>query len=257
VSPIYTRPIREQAEHDRVIRQLQIRYKRKHEVAINPGAERNQAVMVGNFECFPDLVLYSTDRSRKLEGTVEVETGESVHLMEARAEWGVFSKLKVPFHLYVPPQSIESARRMCEEQQFPVAEIWTYHMALDQVRFTQVYRSPNAPKPSPTPAPRAAVRAKPASKATPEARPESKAATSAAKVTRPAPNKAVSPVKTAVKSAAKAVVKAVVKAVKPAKAESKAARAVDRVAARPMAKSVAKSKPVKPAARAVPAKKRR
>ncbi len=36
MSPIYTRPIREQAEHDRVIRQLQVRYKRKHEVAINP-----------------------------------------------------------------------------------------------------------------------------------------------------------------------------------------------------------------------------
>ncbi len=154
MSPIYTRPIREQAEHDRVIRQLQVRYKRKHEVAINPGPERNQAVMVGDLECFPDLVLYSTDRSRKLEGTVEVETGESVHLLEARAEWGVFSKLKVPFHLYVPPQSIESAKRMCEEQQFPVAEIWTYHMALDQVRFTQVYRSPNAPKPAPGPTPK-------------------------------------------------------------------------------------------------------
>ena len=154
MSPIYTRPIREQAEHDRVIRQLQVRYKRKHEVAINPGPERNQAVMVGDLECFPDLVLYSTDRSRKLEGTVEVETGESVHLLEARAEWAVFSRLKVPFHLYVPPQSIESAKRMCEEQQVPVAEIWTYHMALDQVRFTQVYRSPNAPKPAPGPTPR-------------------------------------------------------------------------------------------------------
>ena len=68
MSPIYTRPIREQAEHDRVIRQLQARYKRKHEVAINPGAERNQAVMVGDLECFPDLVLYSTDREPETRG---------------------------------------------------------------------------------------------------------------------------------------------------------------------------------------------
>ena len=69
--------------------------------------------------------------------------------LEALAEWGVFSKLKAPFYLYVPPQSIDSARRICDEQRFPVAEIWTYHLSLDQVRFTQVYRSPNAPKPAP------------------------------------------------------------------------------------------------------------
>ena len=246
MSPIYTRPIREQAEHDRVIRQLQIRYKRKHEVAINPGAERNQAVMVGDFECFPDLVLYSTDRSRKIEGTVEVETGESVHLLEARAEWGVFSKLKAPFHLYVPPQSIESARRMCEEQQFPVAEIWTYHMALDQVRFTQVYRSPNAPKPSAAPSPKAAAaKAKPAAKSKPAAKPEPSAA-------KPAAHKSV-PVKS--------TVKAVVKTVKPAKPEPKAVKTVTKAkvkpTVRPTVKSAATSKPVKPAAKAVPAKKRR
>ena len=147
MSPILTRPIREQLEHDRIIRQLQARYKRKHEVAINPGQEQNQSVMVGDLAVYPDLLLYSTERSKRLEGTVEVETGESVNQLEALAEWGVFSKLKAPFYLYVPPQCIDSARRICDEHKFPVAEIWTYHLALDQVRFTQVYRSPNAPKP--------------------------------------------------------------------------------------------------------------
>jgi hypothetical protein len=146
VSPILTRPIREQLEHDRIIRQLQARYKRKHEVVINPGPEQNHAVMVGELAVYPDLLLYSQERGRRLEGTIEVETGESVNQLEALAEWGVFSKLKAPFYLYVPPQAIDSARRICEEQQFPVAEIWTYHLSLDQVRFTQVYRSPNAPK---------------------------------------------------------------------------------------------------------------
>jgi hypothetical protein len=148
VSPILTRPIREQLEHDRIIRQLQARYKRKHEGAINPGQEQNQSVMVGELAVFPDLLLYSQEKSKRLEGTVEVETGESVNQLEALAEWGVFSKLKAPFYLYVPPQGIDSARRICDEHKFPVAEIWTYHLALDQVRFTQVYRSPNAPKPA-------------------------------------------------------------------------------------------------------------
>ena len=59
MSPILTRPIREQLEHDRVIRQLQARYKRKHEVVINPGPEQNQSVMVGELAVYPDLLLYS------------------------------------------------------------------------------------------------------------------------------------------------------------------------------------------------------
>ncbi len=89
MSPILTRPVREQLEHDRVIRLLQARYKRKHDVVMNPGPEQNQSVMVGELAVFPDLLLYSTEKNRKLEGTVEVETGESVNQLEALAEWGV------------------------------------------------------------------------------------------------------------------------------------------------------------------------
>jgi hypothetical protein len=148
VSPILTRPIREQLEHDRIIRQLQARYKRKHDVAINPGSEQNEGVKVGELNVYPDLVLFSQNRGRRLEGTVEVETGESVHLLEARAEWGVFTRLAVPFHLYVPPQALETARRLCQEHGFDVAEIWTYHPAMDQVRFTQVYRAPTPVRPA-------------------------------------------------------------------------------------------------------------
>jgi hypothetical protein len=172
VSPILTRPIREQLEHDRIIRQLQARYKRKHDVAINPGPEQNEAVKVGELSVYPDLILFSQGRGRKLEGTVEVETSESVHLLEARAEWGVFTKLGVPLHLYVPPQSLETARRLCQEHGFEVGEIWTYHQAMDQVRFTQVYRAP-APAPVRAAAPRPASKP-PVSKAktrAPAARP--------------------------------------------------------------------------------------
>ena len=102
MSPILTRPVREQLEHDRVIRQLQGKYKRKTDVVINPGNEQNQSITVGELVVFPDLLVFA-EGSRRLLVTVEVETGESVNAIEARAEWGVYSKLKVPLHLYVPP----------------------------------------------------------------------------------------------------------------------------------------------------------
>lgn len=180
MSPILTRPIREQLEHDRIIRQLQPRYKRRHDVAINPGPEQNQSVTVGDLAVYPDLVLFSTARGRKLEGTVEVETAESVNALEALAEWGVFSRLKVPFHLYVPPQSLDTARRLCEEHGFNVAEIWTYHLGMDQIRFTQVYRAPSAPPVKAAPAP------KPSANGARKAPSRAKSAASSARTAKPA-----------------------------------------------------------------------
>ena len=144
MSPILTRPVREQLEHDRVIRLLQARYKRKNEVIINPGNEQNQSVTVEKLVVYPDLLLLA-EGGKKLLGTIEVETGESVNALEARAEWGVFCKLKVPLHLYVPPTSVDTARRLCAEYHIPVAEIWTFHTTFDQVRFTMIHRSPDAP----------------------------------------------------------------------------------------------------------------
>jgi hypothetical protein len=144
VSPILTRPVREQLEHDRVIRQLQARYKRKNEVIINPGNEQNQSITVGELVVYPDLLLFA-EGGRRLLATVEVETGESVNAIEARAEWGVYSKLKVPLHLYVPPACVDAAKRLCAEYQIVVAELWTYTTQFDQVRFNMVHRDAEAP----------------------------------------------------------------------------------------------------------------
>jgi hypothetical protein len=138
------RPVREQFEHDRVIRVLQARYKRKYEVAINPGMEQNASVEVGTIAMYPDLLLFSQERGRRLQGTIEVETGESINTLEAMAEWAQFSRLRAPFFLYVPPNSVDSVRRLCAEHQVQAAEIWTYHTAVDQVRFTMVHRAPEA-----------------------------------------------------------------------------------------------------------------
>src|SRR5690606_30776499 len=64
LSPILVRPVREQLEHDRVIRLLQAKYKRKFDVAINPGNEQITPVSVGSSPWYPDLVLQSTERGR-------------------------------------------------------------------------------------------------------------------------------------------------------------------------------------------------
>jgi len=191
VSPIFVRPVREQLEHDRVIRLLQARWRRRYQVGINPGAEQNAAVGSGPAALYPDLVLSALERGRRLEGVVEVETSESVHNLEALAQWVPFARLRVPFHLYVPTTCIDAARRLCAEHSIPVAEIWSYCMIGDQMRFAIVHRAPVAtrparrrpaaaparrrPAPSAKPRPKSAAR-RPAAKAPKRARPKKPAA---------------------------------------------------------------------------------
>ena len=115
MSPILVRPVREQLEHDRIIRLLQAKFKRKFEAGINPGAEQNVPAGPAPAAMFPDVVLQSPDRGRKLQAVIEVETGESVNHLEALAEWGHFSKARAPFHLYVPAGMVDVARRLCED----------------------------------------------------------------------------------------------------------------------------------------------
>jgi hypothetical protein len=168
LSPILVRPVREQLEHDRVIRLLQAKYKRKFEVGINPGNEQAVPVGTGPAAWFPDLVLQSAERSRKLLGVVEVETAESVNNLEAMSQWAAFSRLRAEFHLYVPQSMIDPARRLCADLQISVSEIWMYHMLGDQMRFTLVQRSAAAEakaRPAATPA----ARPRPAATARPEA----------------------------------------------------------------------------------------
>jgi hypothetical protein len=76
---------------------------------------------------------------------------------------------------------VDVARRLCEDNQIHVNEIWSFHMVGDEVRFTLVHRSREA-----APQARAAVsvRRKPAA-------PLRKRATRSAKpVSRPKPKKA-------------------------------------------------------------------
>ena len=208
MSPILVRPVREQLEHDRVIRLLQAIYKRKFEVAINPGHEQTMPVGTGPSPWFPDLVLQSQQRGRKLQGVVEVETAESVNHLEAMSQWAAFSKLRTPFHLYVPSGSVDTARRLCNDLQIQVAEFWAYNWLGDQMRFTLVQRSAaaeararaataaNAARP---------VSVKPAAK--PAVKPALKAA-ARAPAAKPAARKTAAPRKQAARSASASRAKA-------------------------------------------------
>jgi hypothetical protein len=152
LSPILVRPVREQLEHDRVIRQLQAKFRRKYEAVINPGSEQNAAVGSGNTAMYPDVVLLSPDRGRKLQGVIEVETGESVNHLEALSQWAHLSRARAPFQLYVPAGMVDVARRLCEDNNIHVSEIWSFHPVGDQMRFTMVHRNKEAPSPPKKPA---------------------------------------------------------------------------------------------------------
>ena len=144
MSPILVRPVREQLEHDRVIRLLQTKFRRRFDVGINPGAEQNSPVGAGVSAVYPDVVLVSQDRGRKVMAVIEVETVESVNNLEAMAEWIPFGRLKSPFHLYVPAAMVDVARRLCSDSNIPVAEIHTYHWIGDEMRFLPIYKAPVA-----------------------------------------------------------------------------------------------------------------
>jgi hypothetical protein len=180
LSPILVRPVREQLEHDRVIRLLQAKYKRKSEVAINPGSLQTMPVGTGTSAWYPDLVLYANEKSRKVIGVVEVETAESVNNLEAMSQWAAFSRLRIPFHLYIPASYVDVARRLCQDLQITPPEIWTYQPIGEQIRFAMVQRGAHGePKGRPAAAApkQAAARPRPAR---PAARPARRAAAPAA-----------------------------------------------------------------------------
>ena len=175
MSPILVRPVREQLEHDRIIRQLQAKFRRKYEVGINPGAEQNVPVAAAPLTLYPDVVLQAQDRGRKVQCVVEVETGESVNHLEALAEWAHLARARAPFHLYVPAGMVDVARRLCEDNQIAVNEIWSYHSIGDQVRFALVHRSREAPaKAAPSKKPAATSKKAPKAKAKSKPKPKPK-----------------------------------------------------------------------------------
>ena len=141
MSPILVRPVREQLEHDRVIRLLQVKLKKRQDVVTNIGNDQTVPVKIGQVQIYPDLVLTAADRGKKLLGTVEVETAESVNHLEAMAQWAHLGRARAPFHLYVPSNCVDIARRLASENHVNVAELWSFHTIGDQTRFTLVHKA--------------------------------------------------------------------------------------------------------------------
>ncbi len=208
MTPILVRPVREQLEHDRVIRLLQQRWRRRYLATVNQGSETTASVVHGDMTLYPDVVLAPLGKPNKPEIVVEVETGESVNHLEAMAQWTRLGRLKAAFHLYLPAGSADRARRLCTDYHIDVDEIWTYHLVGDQMRFTPVYKAPQTGRPArrpdadKKPAPRVAEKprkpaAKPATRK-PAARKPAKARASKPVAARTARSK-----KTAVRQAAR------------------------------------------------------
>ncbi len=208
MSPIFVRPVREQLEHDRLIRFLQAKYKRKFEAAINVGDEQVAPLKIGATTFFPDLVLTA---GKKLAGVVEVESGESVNNLEAMAEWVHYARARVPFHLYVPVPAYDAARRLAEANHVSVAELWTYRPTADGFDLVRMLHDASAapvvaPEPvTKTPPAKPPVKpaaAKPAATKTAAKKPAPKPATAAKPAKKPAA-KAKPAAKPAVKKTAK------------------------------------------------------
>ena len=144
MSPILLRPIREQIEHDRVVRQLYARWRRRYVVAINPDREEEASVRVRGRILYPDVVLTNTEGVRRPHAVVEVETTESVNHLEAMSQWAPLAKARGAFYLYVPAGLSDVALRLCDSNGINVAEIWTYYAIGKQVRFSLSYRSKRA-----------------------------------------------------------------------------------------------------------------
>ncbi len=185
MSPILVRPVREQLEHDRVIRLLQAKFRRRFDVAINPGSEQNSAVGGGVSPIYPDVVLASPDRGRKVQTVIEVETVESVNNLEALAEWVPLGRLRTSFHLYVPAAMVDVAKRLCTDGNIPVAEIHSYHWIGDEMRFLPAYKAPADGRPASAKGAARPAPAKAAAKSAPAKAP-ARHAKSASKVSKPA-----------------------------------------------------------------------
>jgi hypothetical protein len=234
VTPIFVRPVREQLEHDRLIRFLLAKFKakRKFDVLANVGDERQAPIKVGNNTYFPDLILLD---GKKVAALVEVETSESTNNLEAMAQWTHFSRARVPFHLYVPVLAVDAARRLCDANHVMATEIWSYRPVNDQFDLVRVHLDPDAvrasskgskaasvpvvlPPPKPVPPPPAPVVVTPKAPVSGAAasKPQVKAGSPKTQAAKPAPAKPV-PMKPALKAkpAAKAAAASKAKASKP------------------------------------------
>ena len=161
VSPILVRPVREQLEHDRIIRLLQAKFRRKYEAGMNPGrAERCRSGRARRPLSRPRAAVAGPRPQAAGRGR-----GRDRRVGQPPRSAGAVGAFRRScarrFISTCPAGMVDVARRLCEDNQIHVAEIWSYHVVGDEVRFTLVHRSREAPRRSRA-VRREAGRAKPA-----------------------------------------------------------------------------------------------
>lgn len=130
----------EQARHDRALQDIARAYLRYERIVLtNPDGQRN--VAVGRM--YPDLVIKErvppaeARREPRVLLIGEVETPSSVNEEEV-AQWRAYSRLGLPFVLFVPHASLEAARRLLEQGQVQVTELVGYRYVDGRIALTRL-----------------------------------------------------------------------------------------------------------------------
>ena len=143
MSPILVRPVREQLEHDRVIRLLQVKLKRKHEVIANIGEDQSTSVKIGQLQIYPgpradDRGPRPQADGHRRSGNVGVGQPPGGAVPVGAPRPGAGSLLSI-----CAAGSVDIARRLATENHVHVSEIWSFHTIGDQTHFRLVHRTPD------------------------------------------------------------------------------------------------------------------
>ena len=97
--------------HDRVIDEIQkVLNQLNYDIYTNPGQEKN--VSIG--ENYPDIIMTEKNREN-VEFILEVETEDSITIIEAN-QWKKYTKeINATFYLVVPEQYLSKAQRLCQQ----------------------------------------------------------------------------------------------------------------------------------------------
>lgn len=97
--------------HDKIIKASANTYKKRRGIWIhvNPGEEKNFAVLSNDEEFYPDLVI--TDEENNLLIIEEIETDDSVNENE-KSQWIKYASFGIEFRLVVPKSKLTEARNL-------------------------------------------------------------------------------------------------------------------------------------------------
>ena len=106
------RSYRNQSIHDKVIQVAALNLdRRNHDVYTNPNNERN--VWIG--DNYPDIIM-SKKGTSTVEFIIEVETADSVNIVEATNQWKKYAtEIKASFYILVPLTHKLIAINLCKQ----------------------------------------------------------------------------------------------------------------------------------------------